>query len=130
MKNVSAAVILNDGAVLLTRRAPDEKLAGYWEFPGGKQEQGETIEECLVRELREELAIDCSVGPVFESVEYHYDGGAIRLIALYAQIKSGDITLSVHDMCEWVPFSTLLEYQLAPADIPIAKRLMDEYKQD
>jgi 8-oxo-dGTP pyrophosphatase MutT (NUDIX family) len=62
MQNVTAAVIYNNGKVLLTRRAPGEKHAGWWEFPGGKIEEGETPEQCLARELTEELGIETVIG--------------------------------------------------------------------
>lgn len=62
MKDVTAAIIIENNKVLLTRRAPGEKHAGWWEFPGGKVEPGEPPENCLRRELREELEIDAAIG--------------------------------------------------------------------
>ena len=70
MKEVSAAIIIEDGKVLLARRAEGEKLAGYWEFPGGKREEDETIDECLVREIREELSLDIEVVGEFDTSDY------------------------------------------------------------
>ena len=64
MKTVTAAVAYKEGTVLLTRRAPSEKLPGYWEFPGGKVDDGESLEECLQRQLCEELSVNSMVGPV------------------------------------------------------------------
>jgi len=107
--------------VLLTRRAEGEKLAGCWEFPGGKVQEGETPEACLARELREELTLECTIGARVAASEYHYDHGAFEIVAYEAEIVSGTLTLSVHDQAEWVPIASLLDYLLAPADIPIAR---------
>lgn len=127
MKEVSAAIIIEDGKVLLARRAKGEKLAGYWEFPGGKREEDETIDECLVREIREELSLDIEVVGEFDTNDYEYPGGEIRLIGLLAEIRNGVISKTVHDLVEWIEISSVLEYQLAPADIPLAERLRNDY---
>ena len=127
MKEVSAAIIIEDGKVLLARRAKGEKLAGYWEFPGGKREDGETIEQCLVREIREELSLDIEVVGEFDTSDYEYPGGQIRLIGLLAEIQNGVISKTVHDLVEWIDISSVLDYQLAPADIPLAERLRNDY---
>lgn len=127
MKEVSAAIIIEDGRVLLARRAKGEKLAGYWEFPGGKREEGETIDECLVREIREELSLDIEVVGEFDTSDYEYPGGQIRLIGLLAEIRNGVISRTVHDLVEWIDISSVLDYQLAPADIPLAERLRNDY---
>lgn len=127
MKEVSAAIIIEDGKVLLARRAKGEKLAGYWEFPGGKREEDETIDECLVREIREELSLDIEVVGEFDTSDYEYPGGQIRLIGLVAEIRNGVISKTVHDLVEWIDISSVLNYQLAPADIPLAERLRNDY---
>ena len=127
MKEVSAAIIIEDGKVLLARRAKGEKLAGYWEFPGGKREEDETIDECLVREIREELSLDIEVVGEFDTSDYEYPGGQIRLIGLLAEIQNGVISKTVHDLVEWIDISSVLDYQLAPADIPLAERLRNDY---
>ena len=127
MKEVSAAIIIEDGKVLLARRAKGEKLAGYWEFPGGKREEDETIDECLVREIREELSLDIEVVGEFDTSDYEYPGGEIRLIGLLAEIQNGVISKTVHDLVEWIDISSVLDYQLAPADIPLAERLRNDY---
>jgi 8-oxo-dGTP diphosphatase len=70
MKTVTAAINIRDQKVLLTRRGKSEKLAGYWEFPGGKVEDGETLQECLERELLEELGVAAVIGEVMAKSEY------------------------------------------------------------
>jgi len=125
MQDVTAAVIYNDGKVLLTRRAPGEKHAGWWEFPGGKIEDGETPEHCLQRELMEELGIDTAVGALAAESIFAYDTGSIRLLAYQAEIISGQLTLHVHDEYRWVDPSQLFTFRLLPADKPIAEKLRE-----
>jgi len=79
MQTVAAAIIIRDRCVLLTRRGPDEKLAGYWEFPGGKVEDGESLDACLERELQEELGVQSCAGDVLMECKYHYEHGVISL---------------------------------------------------
>jgi 8-oxo-dGTP diphosphatase len=128
MKNVSAAIFIKDMKALITRRSPGENLAGYWEFPGGKQEPDETIFECLEREIFEEFRVTCVAHDIFAESIYQYDGGTINLIAVNAKLESDRLELTVHDKFEWVKVSDLLSYKLAPADIPIAKKLVEDYE--
>jgi 8-oxo-dGTP diphosphatase len=125
LKTVTAAVIVQDGRVLIVRRKPGQKLAGMWEFPGGKVEAGETLESCLARELLEELGLTVSVGPVLAESIYNYDHGSIRLVAMKTTVRDGTISLSVHDRIAWVHPEDLNSFSLAPADIPIADRLQE-----
>lgn len=124
-KKVAAAIIRSGKTTLLTRRKPGEKLAGYWEFPGGKIEEGETIQQCIEREIREELHINIKAGAIITTNIHTYRHGTIELIAIKADIISGTLQLTVHDKAEWVPIADLLEYNLAPADIFIAKELIE-----
>ncbi len=125
--NVSAGIVMNEKKVLITRRAQTEQFAGGWEFPGGKVEEGETFEECLARELKEELGIDVSVGTFCASIVHDYETFKINLKAYYCQVTSGVISLSVHDKYAWVQIDKLLEVDLLPADIPIAKEIMEAF---
>ena len=126
MRTVTAAVARQGKTVLLARRGPDQKLAGYWEFPGGKVDKGETLQACLERELREELGVQARAGEVLCESTYRYDHGEFRLVALAVTLPSAKFKLSVHDRAEWVPLSSLLGYRLAPADIPIAKKVLED----
>lgn len=126
MKEVSAAIIIRDQKVLMARRAEGESLAGFWEFPGGKREADETIGDCLIREIREELALNIKVLGEFGVSDYQYPGGEIRLIGLLAEIKNGEISMTVHDAVEWIELRKVLDYKLAPADIPLAEKLRTE----
>jgi 8-oxo-dGTP diphosphatase len=124
MKIVVAGIIKNrSGLILLVRRGPEESLRGYWEFPGGKVELGETEETCLVRELKEELGIDIEVGRFLDQNHYVYDHGEFLLKTFEVLIVGGEIGLSVHDKLVWVNPDELNTYNLAPADMPIAQLL-------
>jgi 8-oxo-dGTP diphosphatase len=123
MKIVTAAIIFDHQRVFIARRAPGQANAGCWEFPGGKMHPGETLQLCLEREIQEELGVRIKAGDIFEESVYHYEHGAIRLVALYATVLEGEISLSVHDRFVWATPEALQNYALAPADIPIARKL-------
>ena len=125
MKEVTAAIIFHRDSVLITRRKQGQALEGMWEFPGGKIESGETPQICLEREILEELGVKIRAGDIVAESDYHYAHGSIRLIALSAEILEGQLSLRVHDKAEWVPLHRILDYELAPADIPIAKQLKE-----
>ena len=125
MKVVTAAIIQDQGRFFVARRGPGEKLAGLWEFPGGKVEPGETLQEGLKREIAEELGVEAIVGDVVTESHYKYEHGEILLVALQTEIKGKDIKLSVHDKEDWLFPEQILALELAPADIPIAKFLME-----
>lgn len=120
---VVAGIIVDEDRVLITRRAPNQNFAGGWEFPGGKVEPDETERACLVRELKEELNIDVFVGDLCTEVMHDYGSFTIKLLAYYCTISNGEIAMSVHDKYRWVKIEDLLEYDLLPADIAIAKVL-------
>ncbi|MDF2501854.1 MAG: mutator MutT protein [Anaerosporomusa subterranea] len=124
MIQVVAAVIIRGGRCLITRRSPGQNLAGLWEFPGGKLESGETHEDCLRRELREELAINISVGKFIAESCFGYPSGSIHLLAYQAAWESGQLILSVHDAFAWVSADELLDYNYPPADVPILQELI------
>ena len=115
----------NDGVVevLAAKRGPGRAMSGYWEFPGGKVEDGETEEEALSRELLEELDITVSVRSHIDMSVHSYDFGDISLSVYACIIASGEPTASEHQSLEWVPVSELAELTWAPADIPAKEKL-------
>jgi 5-methylcytosine-specific restriction protein A len=127
MKNVSAAIFLKNDFVLIAKRGNGKDLSGYWEFPGGKQEENETIFECLEREIVEEFNVECKANEMFFESIYHYDNDTIKLIAIFSNLLDNQIELKVHEDYKWVKINYLLEYNLAPADISIAKKLIEYY---
>ena len=120
---VTAGIIRRDGSVLLARRSPGERHAGFWEFPGGKVENGETPEACLERELKEELGIQTRIGEKCAQNLYQYDHGSFCIVAYFVDWISGDPHPNVHDQLEWVRIDELMGYKLLPADIPIVVSL-------
>jgi mutator protein MutT len=125
MKQVAAAIIISKGKVLLARRKQGDSHQGFWEFPGGAVEPGETIEECLSRELMEELGVAATVAEVIARNAHRTARGSMDLVALRAHVESEEFKLTVHDAIEWVSPRDLGRYRLAPADVPIAAALIE-----
>lgn len=121
---MTAAVIRDGEKVLLAQRKPGDPLAGKWEFPGGKIETGETTEECLMRELFEELGITVRIGRIIAVSPWDYPHVSIELIAFKAEILSGVPTPTDHAAVAWVRQEEVSSWDLAPADVPIAEALL------
>ncbi len=122
---VAAALITrDDGCLLIARRPPEQTLGGHWEFPGGKLENNESAEECLVRELQEELALAVKVGAYFSQVTHEYAFATIELCAYWAVPLQRHFDLRVHDAARWASIPSLRDLQFAPADVPIIRRLL------
>lgn len=120
---VTAAVIWRDGRLLITQRRKGTPLGGFWEFPGGKREAGETLESCLKRELREELGIEVSVGRELETVPYDYDTQRVLLHFFECTLLEGTPRpLGCQDLL-WVPPGELPGYRFPPADTRLLARL-------
>lgn len=124
MKQVTAALLLKDGKILIARRPENDDLANCWEFPGGKIEKGETPEACLIREMKEELNIDVNIGSFFMESIFNYQQGTIQLLSYWITWQSGELKPIVHSEVAWVDRDELINYEFAPADIPIVKRLL------
>jgi len=125
---VCAAIIQHQEKVLITLRPEDKRLGGYWEFPGGKIETGESPQFALVRELREELDIEIVVGSLLKTVSHCYEWGNVLILAYLCTWKSGEIKhLEVADH-RWVAPANLLDYAILEADLPIIKKLQEEEK--
>ena len=91
LQTVTGAILFRGGKLLIARRPTADNLANKWEFPGGKVEAGETPEACLARELDEELGIEVRVGAFLGESVYHYEHGAIRLLAYRTSWKTGRV---------------------------------------
>lgn len=123
MKTVTAAIMQIDGKILIARRKKGDALENKWEFPGGKLEQGETPEQCLVRELQEEFGIRTQVKEFFASSIFAYKHIAIELLAYDVEYVSGQFHLNEHQEIQWVRPEELDRYDFSEADIPIARQL-------
>ncbi|MCX5666265.1 MAG: 8-oxo-dGTP diphosphatase MutT [Candidatus Omnitrophica bacterium] len=123
-RQVTAAVIEKDGKILIAQRLKGSTLGGRWEFPGGKIEPGETAEECLKRELKEEFDIESEVGDFFIASRFRYCLVPIELLAYRVKHLSGDFKVNEHDQIRWVSPSELNSYDFMPADKPIVKILL------
>jgi len=120
---VTAAIINNNGKILIAKRSQRKHLGGYWEFPGGKIEPNETPEVCLKREIAEELKINIHIDSFFTENEYSYDKVRISLKSYLCTFISGEIQLIDHDEVRWVNIEQLNSFNFAPADRPIVDLL-------
>lgn len=125
---VSAALIFRAGKLLITRRRSQAHLGGLWEFPGGKRESGETYEQCLVREIREELGVTVAVGKLFESVTHAYPEKTVRLEFFVCRLRSGKPEPLGCEALRWVARSELAGYEFPAADARLLKRLQTTAK--
>jgi len=123
---VTAAIIRKADQLLITQRSHPEKLAGLWEFPGGKVEKGESLEACLVREISEELELNIANLTPYLVVEHDYGDFEIELHSFTANYDSGEIVLHSHKNAEWISVNQLTQYEFAPADKPIVQKLIKE----
>ena len=122
---IAVAVVRWGDRFLIGPRAADATLAGKWEFPGGKVEPGETPEACLARELREELDIDVEVGEHVGDFQYDYAHLSLVLLVYRATIRSGELKALHHSVLRWVAPNELLDCDLADADVPIARAVVE-----
>lgn len=127
MLQVAAAIIEQNDHILLARRAAHKPQAGFWEFPGGKIEASESPEDCLKRELKEELNISVAIDQFLISSQHDYGSFQIELLAYLCTFLTGDVHLTDHDAIAWVKKSELQTYRMAPADIPIVDAYLNLY---
>lgn len=124
---VTAAIIENENnEVLICKRAVGSSMGGLWEFPGGKLEENETYEECVVRECKEELEVEiCPIG-IFAKTEYQYPDRYIKFTFFNAKIQSGMPKKNVHDDIRWVKYGELNSFEFCPADMEIIEKLIQQ----
>ena len=119
---VVGAVIVRDGLVLCTQRGSGA-LAGKWEFPGGKIEDGEAARDALQREIREELLCEVAVGDEVVTTTHEDDGVTVTLTTFYCALLSEGPRLTEHADARWLPADRLDELEWAPADVPAVMKV-------
>lgn len=120
---VGCAIILRRPHILIAQRKPGDTLAGFWEFPGGKIEKGETLEECLIREVFEELRVRVQPKIWLCEKTHHYPTKSIRLnFVICDWIQGEPVKYDCHD-ARWVLPGELKSYRFLPADIDIIEKL-------
>ncbi len=120
---VSAALIFRGGKLLITRRHADAHLGGLWEFPGGKREPGETFEQCLIREIREELGVVIAVGGLFEEIRHTYPEKSVLLKFYVCRLVSGEPQPLDCAAVKWIDRAGLDTHEFPAADAQLLARL-------
>jgi 8-oxo-dGTP diphosphatase len=113
---VTAAIIVKDSKFLICQRPKGKACELLWEFPGGKIEAGETGEECIVREIQEELGVTLRVLRKLTDVVYEYPDRVVHLHFFITEIASGELTRKEHNALAWITSSEIHNYQFCPAD--------------
>lgn len=119
---VVAAIIKKDGKIFATQRGYGDFKDG-WEFPGGKIESGETPEQALVREIKEELEADIKVGELVTTVEYDYPQFHLTMHCYMCELLSENLVLTEHEAAKWLSRDQLDEVDWLPADIAVVNKL-------
>ena len=124
---VTAAVLFQKGRLLICQRPPGDHLAGLWELPGGKVEANETNENCLARELLEELGIEAVIGPHVATSEYTYERGTILLAAYQVLAFRNAMVAVFHSDTRFVGLVEIDGFKFAPADVPLIGLIQKEW---
>ena len=120
---VSAGLVFRSGKLLIALRHDDAHLGGLWEFPGGKREPGETFEECLARELREELGVEVSVGELFETLTHDYGDRCVHLKFFLCRLARGEPQMLGCAAVKWITRDGLDAHDFPAADAQLLERL-------
>lgn len=122
--NVTCAIIISDDKILVTQRSEKMKLPLKWEFPGGKLEENETEEQCIVREILEEINIEIEIVKRLSDSVFDYGTFKINLIPFIANYKKGEIKLLEHKSYKLLSKIELVNLDWAEADLPIVEELL------
>ncbi|NVD07396.1 8-oxo-dGTP diphosphatase MutT [Vibrio sp. JPW-9-11-11] len=127
--HIVAAIIFNQdkSQVFITKRPDDKHKGGFWEFPGGKVEQGETIEQAMVRELEEEIGITTTEQRLFEHLEFDYSDKALKFDFMTVTQFEGQPFGKEGQQGEWVAVAALSDYVFPEANVAIVERVIKEF---
>ena len=128
MVEVVAALIWDKNKFMICQRPTTKSCAVLWEFVGGKVEKGETKEEALIRECREELGVTLSVGDKFIDVTHEYPDITVHLTLFHASISEGTPKKLEHNDIKWITPSKIPEYDFCPADTEILEKIIEVYQ--
>lgn len=123
---VAAGLIVREGHYLIAKRKADTHLGGLWEFPGGKREPGESLEDCLRRELREELGIDVTSPVHFRVIRHEYPEKTVELHFFHCAISCGEAVALDCEEVRWVMPNEMTQYEFPSADRPLIEALQQE----
>ena len=123
--HVACAIIEQNGTVLTAQRSAAMSLPLKWEFPGGKIEAGETAEECLIRELREELGVSVFIGSALTPATHSYPDFTVTLYPYTCRLTGGTVTMYEHHALKWVEPQQMPELDWAAADLPVIREYMN-----
>ncbi|WP_085992978.1 (deoxy)nucleoside triphosphate pyrophosphohydrolase [Oceanobacillus senegalensis] len=125
--HVVGAIIIERGKILCAQRGPNKTLPYMWEFPGGKIEKGETAEQALKREIKEEIKCKVDVREKFAYTIHEYEFGIVHLITYICKLITGEPELTEHLQTKWLKKEELSSLDWAPADIPTIEKLINKY---
>lgn len=126
MVDVVAALIRRGNRFFICQRPADKSQGLLWEFPGGKVEPGESLEQALIRECREELKIRITVGEIFMRVEHRYPDMTVRLTLFWAETEEEPQNLEHADL-RWITPAEIPNYRFCPADLAILRKIEREF---
>ena len=124
---VCCAIIEYEGKVLIAQRHARTSNANHWEFPGGKQEQNETAEECLIREIREELSVEIQIKEQLKPVIHHYPDKSIELIPFICKYDGSPVKPEEHKKVLWIEKEQFGDFQWSAADVKVWKQYIARF---
>ncbi|WP_117235873.1 8-oxo-dGTP diphosphatase MutT [Vibrio maerlii] len=127
--HIVAAIIFNQdkSQIFITKRPDDKHKGGFWEFPGGKVEEGETKEQAMIRELEEEVGITVTAQHLFEHLEHDYPEKSLKFDFIQVNAFDGEAHGKEGQQGEWVSISELPNYTFPEANVPILERVVTEF---